>query len=343
MDAFQSPTTPSSSPASSSPAKSNANADFVVTATIVPPSATGKSSSFFQPQLLSGLERMRFTTSRRVEGSYSGRHLAKRMGGSGEFVDYREYTPGDDLRKLDWRVLARTGRTYLKLYQDETDLNCTLLLDASGSMLQGAKSSRDFTGSKLEWMQYYATALSHLILLGRDSVGLGVMQGDQSHQLVSYLPPASSIQQRGLIHDRIATLVPVGESQLDRGLDELILRVNRRGVLMIVSDFLVPSIDRLVASIRKFRSKGWETIALHLTHPDEENLPDGLAFRFTGLENDGVLSAQIPQVRKEYKERFEAHASSVRGAMISLGCDYHRVSVSVNYLEVLRSFLVARV
>jgi uncharacterized protein (DUF58 family) len=296
-------------------------------------------SRFFQPQLLSGLERMRFTTSRRVEGSYSGRHLAKRLGGSGEFVDYREYTPGDDLRRLDWRVMGRTGRAYLKLYQDETDLNCTMLLDASGSMMQGARSPRNFEGSKLEWMQYFTTALSHLILLGRDSVGIAVMQD----KLASYLPATSAIQQRGLLHQRIASLTPIGESRLDDGLDELLLRVRRRGVLMIISDFLVPSVDKLVSSIRKFRSRGWETVALHVIHPDEENLPDGLSFRFIGLENDGSINCQIPQLRQEYKQRFAAHASTIRGALVSQGCDYHRISVAVNYLEVLRSFLVARV
>src|SRR5436190_16077303 len=118
-----------------------------------------KPSRFFEPQKLSGLERMRFTTPRRVEGSYSGRHIAKRLGGAGEFVDYREYSPGDDLRHVDWRVMGRMGRAYLKLFQDETDLSCTLVLDCSGSMLQGDQPKSARGQSKLAWMQYFSTAL----------------------------------------------------------------------------------------------------------------------------------------------------------------------------------------
>ena len=112
-----------------------------------------KGSVFFEPAKLGGLEKMRFSTPRRVEGSYSGWHVAKRRGGAGEFVDYREYAPGDDLRRLDWKAMGRTGRSYLKLYQDETDLRCTLVLDCSGSMAQGSRTPSDARGSKLEWMQ----------------------------------------------------------------------------------------------------------------------------------------------------------------------------------------------
>ena len=107
-------------------------------------------SRFFEPGRLSGLEKMRFTARRRVEGAYSGRHVANRRGGSGEFVDFREYSPGDDLRRFDWKAMYRTGRTYIKLYQDETDLLCTVMVDVSGSMLQGSQSNTNTRGSKLE-------------------------------------------------------------------------------------------------------------------------------------------------------------------------------------------------
>jgi uncharacterized protein (DUF58 family) len=301
-------------------------------------SASERGSRFFEPQRLSGFESMRFTTSRRVDGTYSGRHLAKQLGGAGEFADYREYTPGDDLRRLDWRVMGRMGRAYLKLFQDETDLSCTLLIDASQSMSQGALSTTKLQGSKLEWTQYFATALAHMILLGRDSVGLAVLKGS----LDDYLPPSSAVQQRGLIHSKIASLQPKSDSRLDEGLDELMVRVKRRGALMILSDFLVPSIDRTMASIRKFRSRGWEIIALHLTHSDEEKLPDGNAFRFVGWEGEGTVNCQVNELRKEYIERFEQHMSTTRASLVSVGCDYHRISVSTPYLDVLRSFLVTR-
>src|SRR4051794_540342 len=91
-------------------------------------------SRFLDMQSLGAFAHMRFVTRRQIEGSYSGRHRSRQRGGAGEFVDFREYSAGEDLRRLDWKVLARTGRAYIRLFQDETNLRCTLAIDASGSM-----------------------------------------------------------------------------------------------------------------------------------------------------------------------------------------------------------------
>src|SRR5690349_16621124 len=146
---------------------------------------------------LAALEHMRFTTRHRVEGSYSGRHRSRQPGGAGEFVDYRSYVDGEDLRRLDWKVFSRTGRAYVRLYQDETNLLSTIVLDASGSMdFTGDRNSRLPRGasrfglqssrlraagtaapqsvrqtgrtSKLEYARYLATALSHIIVRQQD-------------------------------------------------------------------------------------------------------------------------------------------------------------------------------
>src|ERR1700722_14686672 len=126
-----------------------------------------RGSRFLQLASLQSLSRLRFVTRNRIEGAYSGRHLSRQRGGSSEFVDYREYVPGEDLRRIDWKVLGRTGRPYVRLYQDETNLRCTLLLDASGSM-QFSGLERSVSASKLQYVQYLATALSYLIGAQRD-------------------------------------------------------------------------------------------------------------------------------------------------------------------------------
>src|SRR5215217_2999690 len=110
--------------------------------------AASDRSRFLDLRALSGLAHMRFATKRQIEGAYSGRHRSKQKGGAAEFVDYREYSAGEDLRRLDWKVLARTGRPYVRLYQDETNLNCTVVLDASSSMLFAGYKGKG--GSKLE-------------------------------------------------------------------------------------------------------------------------------------------------------------------------------------------------
>src|SRR2546423_13394511 len=111
---------------------------------------SGQRSKFLDLRALSALAHLRFVTKRQIEGTYSGRHRSRQQGGAAEFVDYREYVDGEDLRRLDWKVLARTGRAYTRLYQDETNLLCTIVIDASNSMQFGSANGRGGTGSKLE-------------------------------------------------------------------------------------------------------------------------------------------------------------------------------------------------
>ena len=295
-------------------------------------------SRFFEPSKLAGLEKLRFSTVRSVEGLYSGRHITKRKGGSGEFVDYREYTPGDDLRRVDWKAMGRMDRAYLKMYQSETDLSCTMLVDASGSMYLGAKSYRDAQGSKLEWVQYFSTALAHLVLLGRDAVGFKSACAIKN----TYLPPSTATLHRSLLLKEIELLKASGTTNFERSLEELFLQVKRRGVLILLSDFLLESFDDVLANLRKFRARGWEVIAMHIVHPYEEFLPEGNAFRFIGLESEGFLNCQIQEVRKEYETKFANHLAATRAGLLGVGCDYHFVSTSESYLDVLQTFLVSR-
>src|SRR5262249_2020505 len=125
-------------------------------------------SRFLDLRALAALEHLRFTTRHRAEGTYSGRHQSRQQGGAGELPDYREYRGGEALRRLDWKVLARSGRAYIRLFQDETNLVCTLVVDTSGSMRFGAPGGRGTAGSKLEYVQYLATALSHVISRQQD-------------------------------------------------------------------------------------------------------------------------------------------------------------------------------
>jgi uncharacterized protein (DUF58 family) len=103
--------------------------------------STQAKSRFLDLRALSALEHMRFTTRHRIEGAYSGRHQSRQQGGAGEFVDFRQYSGSEDLRRLDWKVLGRTGKAFVRLYQDETNLLCTLAIDASGSMRFGARGA----------------------------------------------------------------------------------------------------------------------------------------------------------------------------------------------------------
>jgi uncharacterized protein (DUF58 family) len=296
---------------------------------------------FLDLRALAAASHLRFSTRQVIEGSYSGRHRSHRQGGSGEFVDYREYAPGEDLRRLDWKILGRTGRPYVRQYQDETNLVCTACLDVSGSMgFAGYGRGRGPAGgqSKLEFLQYFTAALAYLIAGQQDQVGLAVA----GEQLQSYLEPGSTSQHLGTLYETLERLRPAGVGGLAGAVSDLFQRVRQRGVLLVMSDFLVEDPEKLFAAIRLFRHRHWEVVVLHVVHPGEERLPDGLAFRFIGLEGEGVTDCTPADVQALYQDRFAAHAAVVRTLALAAGCDYRRVSTADGYLAALGGFLVER-
>lgn len=300
---------------------------------------TRATSRFLDMRALTALQHLRFTTKRRIDGAYSGRHQSRQLGGSGEFVDFREYAPGDDLRRLDWKVLARTGRAYLRMYQDETNLTCTLLLDASGSMQFGdRRHALGEAQGKLEYVQYFSTALSHLICGGQDQVGLAIA----ADKLREFIGPASTPEHLALVHETIDRLQTFPETNLGLALRQLFERLSRRGVLMLISDFLCDDLTDTFAALRLFRSRHFEVILLHVVHPFEERLPTGTAYRFDGLEREGQVICSPAEISRAYETRFEAHCTAVRTLALATGCDYRRVSTGASYIQALTGFLVER-
>src|SRR4051794_10378694 len=267
--------------------------------------STSARSRFLDLPALASLAHMRFATRHQIEGSYSGRHRSRQKGGAGEFVDYREYVEGEDLRRLDWKVLGRTGRAYVKLFQEETNLLCTMMIDASASMLFGSSPrsrGKRAGGSKLEYAQRFSTALSQVILRQQDQVGLAVV----AEGLQDFLPPAGTASHVLRVQEAIEQVKTRPNTGLTDATRELFRRVTRRGVLLVLSDFLVDDLEKLFASFRLFRHRRWEVVLLHLIDPEEERLPEGLAFRFEGMENDGIADCSPAQIRQLYEERFEA-------------------------------------
>jgi uncharacterized protein (DUF58 family) len=284
---------------------------------------------------LAALRQFRFTTKARIEGTFSGRHRSNSRSGSGEFVDHREYSPGEDLRRLDWKIYARTGRGYVRLFQDETNLTCMLVLDASGSMRFGDRSQNHPT-TKLAYAQYFVTACAEIIGRQQDQVGLAVVSGG----VRQFVPPGATPSHIAHVQAAIEQVETTPETRLAEALEDLYRRLKRRGTLLVLSDFLVDDLEAVFAAVRLFRHRRFEVILLHLVHPDEERLPTGTAFRFEGLEGDGELDCSPEEVRTEYERQFGEHLEKVRGLAAASGCDYRRVSTAISYLATLGGFLV---
>ncbi len=296
--------------------------------------APDSDSKFLQRAALASLRHLRFAPRQRVHGGNAGRHRSHQHGGSSEFADYRQYTPGEDLRRLDWKVLARTGRPYVRLYQDETDMRCLLLLDASASMDFGSPNGL----TKLQYAKYLATAMSQLILDQLDCVGAAIAGAG----VVDRLLPGGTPTHVRRVQSLIEAAQPLAQTDLVKALDDIRSTNLRSGSLILLSDFLVDDLDALFASLRLFRRRRWDVLLLHIVDRSEETLPDGVAWRFEGLENEGAVDCSPAEVKCDYEARFSAFCAEVRTLALASDCDYRRLSTATHYLQSLSGFLVPR-
>ncbi len=299
--------------------------------------AGGLESRFLEAEAITRLGHLRFVPRTVVEGPFAGRHESHLRGGAVEFVDFRQYTPGEDLRHLDWKVLARLGRPFVRIFANETNLVATIVLDVSRSMLFAGEGGRGAL-SKLDYARYLAAALSFVITRGEDQVGLALSAGG----LREYLPSGSTPSHLGQLLRLLEQVEPVASTRMGVGLRELFPLVRRRGVLVILSDFLDEDLAEVFAAVRLFRHRHFEVLLVHVVHPQERELPEGPAFRFEGLEGDGVVSCRPADVRDLYRRRFRNFERMVAEFAVGGGCDYRSASTSLPYVSVLKGLLVER-
>jgi uncharacterized protein (DUF58 family) len=306
----------------------------------VTPADPWKACRFLDMQAVAHLSRFRFSTRYVVEGPYPGRHSSRRPGGSVEFADFRPYTPGEDLRRLDWKVMARLGRAYVRTFQEDTQLLCTIALDASGSMRYPAAAGADPGAAKLDYARRVAASLGWVIDSGGDQVGLAVL-GDGLH---ACLAPAASPRHFHRFLHALDSSMPAAAPRtvLAGGLKALLPLLSARGVLVVVSDFLDPDLEGVFTALRQFRHRHFEVVLLHVVHPEEEHLPSGASYRFIGLEGEPEVVASPVEIAAAYERRFAEFLSAVRTLAQAAGCDYRRLSTATSPLRALETLLVER-
>lgn len=293
-------------------------------------------SRFLQAEALTRLGNMRLSFRKVLEGPYAGRHESIQRGGAVEFVDFRQYTPGEDLRRLDWKVLGRLRKSYVRIYADETNLLCTLLVDVSASMLFDGHVRK--TNSKLDHARYLAAAMSFLVTRERDQVALA-LSGDR---LQNYVAPGSTPSHLKKICDALEDAKPVERTGLAAALGGLFPMVRRRGVLVILSDFLVEDLEEMFAALRLYRHLHFEIILLHVVHPEEQSLPKGPAYRFEDLEDNLAVSCSPQELALAYEEAFANHSRTLANMAAAAGCEYRFVSTAVPYVMTLKDMLHER-
>ncbi len=280
--------------------------------------------STVQEQVLQRLGKVGVAARQAVESVLVGQHRSVHRGLSVEFAGHRPYQPGDDLRRLDWIVYARTDRYDIRLYEEETRLRATIVVDASGSMGYGSGVSNhgEHKITKLDYARWTAAALGFLMLRQSDAVGLAVVDTE----VREHLPPTSTMGGLLTLLSRLEQSQAGGETSLATVLESLAARISRRGVVILITDAFDDA-DRLLMALRYLRHRKQDVRIIQIVDPQEERFALQGMIEFIGMEHEPRVRLDADRVRAFYQQALAEHRQK-----LAEGC--HAIGVQ---LETLRT------
>lgn len=268
-----------------------------------------------------------------VEGYMIGQHKSPFKGSSVEFVEHRQYYPGDEIRHIDWRAYGKTGHYYVKEYEEETNLRAYLLVDCSGSM-----GYRGKTISKFDYARQLAAALAYLLLSQRD--GCGLITFDT--KVADRWEPSTSRETFGRIVELLESRRPGREGSLGQVLTQILPTLKRRCLIFLFTDAF-DELEPLAAALKQFRMARHEVILFQITAPEEEEFPFRQPTQFRNLErSDHEILADPHRLRKLYLSRFKAFRDGLIKECGSAGIDFVSLTTEHPYHKVLGEFLMTR-
>jgi uncharacterized protein (DUF58 family) len=288
--------------------------------------------TFLDSGMLSRLAAVPLLARRPMVGGVSGRHTSPHRGASVEFAEYRKYVPGDDLRRLDWRVWGRTDRNYVKEYEADTNLRLCLVVDSSGSMNYGSTGT-----TRIEFARRIAGTLAFLACRQGDAVGISCV----AESVVRHLPPRRNPAHLRLVLDALEEVRPQGASHLPQVLHEIAETVRQRALIVILSDlFMEP--EALAGALGHLRFRRHDVALFHLLDPQEIRFDFRRPTRFLDMEGGSALFADPLDIQARYRQALEAWLDAIRGIVLEQGIDHHQVSLDDDCEKLLARFLVGR-
>lgn len=289
-------------------------------------------TKYFEPERLARLGDLQLIARTVVEGYVSGLHKSPFKGHSNEFAAYRQYMPGDDLKHFDWKVYARTDKKYVREYEEETNMTCTLLLDCSASMGYG---SSDLI--KFDYGCCLCAALTYMMIHQHDRVGLAAFDT----AIKERFPPRSNPSHMRFLLNRLEELHPSGETGMADALHPIASSLDKRGLIILISDLLDDQ-DAVINALQHFRHDRHEVVVFNLFDPAEIKFPfEGLS-EFRDVETNSKMQVRPAVVRDAYREEFEQFVDEYRKNCRNAGIDYQLVDTSTPYELILSHYLTKR-
>ncbi len=289
-------------------------------------------NDLLDPHALAHAELLGLHARQVVEGYLAGEHRSPFFGFATEFAQHREYSQGDDLRHLDWKVLGRTDRYYVKQYEQETNYVAQVLLDGSESMSYGSRGV-----SKLQYGKQLAACLAYLILLQRDAVAVGLFDAT----LRRYLPRSNNRSNIHVIMGQLASFTSGAQTQIGAVLHEMARQTPRKGIVLLISD-LFDEEERILEGIQHLRFVGHEVIVFHVLDPAELDFPFSGNVEFIGLEGATPVLTRAHEIRKGYQEEIEAFRTRLREGCERNQSHYVLVNTRDSLRETLSGYLAFR-
>ena len=291
-------------------------------------------SDFLSPRDLQKISNLQVFARQVVEGFCTGLHRSPHKGFSVEFKQHRQYVPGDEIRHIDWRVFGRSDRYYIREYEEETNLRTTLLLDRSGSMGYGREGST----TKLEYATKLAACLAYLMLQQSDGVGLVTFDT----AIRRYIPPRSRISHLRVLIDELEKSKPGGETELGDVFHDLVPKLHRRGLLVVLSDCF-GDVNTLLKALAHFRHAHHEILVFQIWDRDELEFTFKSWTQFECLERDGIKHLLDPVM---LREAYLANLEKFRDEL-TRGCRRHKIDLvpfctDQPYAEALAAYLSRR-
>ncbi|MBC8354901.1 MAG: DUF58 domain-containing protein [Planctomycetes bacterium] len=289
-------------------------------------------SRFLDPAGLARVGNMPLVAKQVVEGFLTGRHRSPYHGFSVEFLDHRAYTPGDDLRGMDWKIVARTNKYYVKLFEDETNLRAYILLDCSRSM---AFNSGEV--DKLTYGGQLAAALAYMLLRQNDAVGLVTFDTG----IRDFIPAKAHPSQFRRIVSSLDGMEPGGETDVGVVLHDVAERIKRRSLVIVISDMLDDE-SRLADGLQHFRHNRHEVLALQVMDPAELDFPFTRMTRFKDIEGTSRMIANPKRMRQRYLERMQRFITNIKTKCLERRISYELANTSQPYDRFLAAYLDKR-
>ncbi len=273
-------------------------------------SVHGADTQFLDPAVLSRIGNLELLSRTVVDGFLQGLHRSPHLGMSLDFAEHREYMPGDDIRRIDWRLFARTDRFYVKLFEAETAADFMVVLDISKSMSFGTHSV-----TKLDYARYLGAALSYFSQKQRDRVGIATFD----HEIVEYVPPSTRHLQ--LILHTLTRAQPGRPGTLRDPLMRLGDNLHHRGIILLLSDFYEEP-DSVIDAVRHLRARGHDVIVFHLLDPAELNFTYDSAASFRDLESETMIPIVPDELADEYRALIGRHTQELEELFTGSRIDY---------------------